>query len=69
MFYGLIGGFIGCMAGISMWVIPDVYKALKRRKAINKIAKQRLFEEEIRGIVINEIKRLYNGENNKSKEE
>jgi len=69
MFYGLIGGFIGCMTGISMWVIPDVYKALKRRKAMNKMAKQRLFEEEIRGIVINEIKRLYNGENNKSKEE
>jgi hypothetical protein len=58
------------MIGVSLWTFPDMYKALKRKKAINKIAKQRLFEEEIRGIVINEIKRLYkDGENNKSEKE
>ena len=63
MLTGLISGFIGCMIGISLWSFPDMYKALKRRKQMKQIAKQRLFEEEIKGIVRNEIERLYNGEN------
>ena len=71
MLTSLIAGFIGCMIGVSMWTFPDMYKALKRRKQMNKMAKQRLFEEEIKGIVINEIKRLYEeqGESNISKKE
>lgn len=62
MLTGLISGFIGCMIGVSLWTFPDMYKALKRRKQMKQIAKQRLFEEEIKGIVIKEIQRLYNGE-------
>ena len=67
----LIAGFMGCMLGVAFWSFPDMYKALKRRKEINKIAKQRLFEEEIKGIVINEIKRLYakSGESNIAEKE
>ena len=70
MLTSLIAGFIGCMIGVSMWSFPDMYKALKRRKQMKQLAKQRLFEEEIKGIVINEIKRLYEeqGESNISKE-
>jgi hypothetical protein len=60
MLTSLIAGFIGCMIGVSLWTFPDMYKALKRRKSMKKIAKQKLFEEEIKGIVLNEIKRLYN---------
>ena len=63
MLTGLISGFIGCMIGISLWSFPDMYKALKRKKQMKQLAKQRLFEEEIKGIVRNEIERLYNGEN------
>jgi len=62
MLTGLISGFIGCMIGVSLWAFPDMYKALKRKKRMDKLSKQRLFEEEIRGIVRNEIERLYNGE-------
>lgn len=64
MFNTFIGIVIGIGIGLAFWRVPDMIKTYKHYLWTKKEIKQKVFERQIREIVINEIKRLYNGENN-----
>lgn len=64
MFNTFVGIAIGIGIGFAFWMVPDMIKTYKHYLWTKKEIKQKVFERQIREIVINEIKRLYNGENN-----
>lgn len=58
----LIAGFIGATIGISFWIVPDMLKHWKQKQRNKKIIEQKMLEAFIKEIVIKELSRLYNGE-------
>ena len=65
MFNTFVGIAIGIGIGLAFWMIPDMIKTYKHYLWTKKEIKQKVFERQIREIVISEIKRLYkDGENN-----
>ena len=65
MFNTSVGIVIGIGIGLAFWMVPDMIKTYKHYLWTKKEIKQKVFERQIREIVIKEIERLYkDGKNN-----